>query len=119
MSIRWLRNHCSPLAVLFLSAAALAQTHGTGGGGRPSSPTPSRLDPTTPRSMPSNSVTYRSANDEGKLEFRTQSILVQVPVVVTDKSGNHIHGLTKDDFRLTENGKEQTVSTFEELVANW
>jgi VWFA-related protein len=121
MSIRRLRNHFSPLAVffLFLSVAALAQTRtgGGGGGSRPSQPTQGRLDPTTPRSVPANSVSYRSANDEGKLEFRTQTILVQVPVVVTDKSGSHIHGLTKDDFRLTENGKEQSVSTFEEMVA--
>jgi VWFA-related protein len=57
------------------------------------------------------------ASDEGKLEFRTETILVQVPVVITDKSGNHIHGLTKDNFRVLENGKEQSVSTFEEVVA--
>lgn len=119
MSIRALRNYCSPLALVMLSAAALSQTHGGSGGGggsRPPQPMPSRPDPTTSRAAPSNSV-YRSANDEGKLEFRTQTILVQMPVVVTDKAGNHIHGLTKDDFRLTENGKEQTVSTFEELLA--
>jgi VWFA-related protein len=116
MSIPRLRSSCAPLAVILLSAVTLAQAHG-GTGSRPPQPTPGRVDPTSTRAAPANSVSYRSANDEGKLEFRTQTILVQVPVVVTDKSGNHIHGLTKDDFRLTENGKEQTVSTFEELVA--
>jgi VWFA-related protein len=59
-----------------------------------------------------------SANDEGKIEFRTQSILVQVPVVVTDKSGNHIHGLAKTDLHVFENGKEQPISVFEELVSS-
>lgn len=59
----------------------------------------------------------KTAADEGKITFRTQSILVQVPVIVTDKSGNHIHGLTKDEFRLTENGKQQNLSSFEEVTA--
>jgi len=54
---------------------------------------------------------------EGKITFRSQTILIQVPVVVTDKKGNHIHGLAKDDFRVSENGKEQKIFTFEEFVA--
>jgi VWFA-related protein len=58
-----------------------------------------------------------SADDEGKLEFRTETIFVQVPIIVTDKSGNHVHGLTKEDFHVFENGKEQKLSTFEEVVA--
>ena len=59
----------------------------------------------------------QSANDEGKIEFRTESILVQVPVIVLDKQGKHVRGLTKEDFKVLENGKEQTVSTFEELIS--
>ncbi len=59
----------------------------------------------------------QSANDEGKIEFRTESILVQVPVIVLDKQGKHVRGLTKEDFKVLENGKEQAVSTFEELVS--
>src|SRR5690348_8604097 len=43
-----------------------------------------------------NGVTHH-AEDEGKLEFRSQAILVQVPTVVTDRSGQHVAGLTKDD----------------------
>jgi len=57
-----------------------------------------------------------TADQEGKIEFRTQSILVQVPVIVTDKSGNHLHGLAKEGFHVFENGKEQKVSNFEEIV---
>jgi len=59
-----------------------------------------------------------SAADEPKVEFRSQSVLVQVPVVVTDKSGNHVHGLKKEDFNLFENGKPVSVSVFEELTAS-
>jgi VWFA-related protein len=58
-----------------------------------------------------------SADKEGKIEFRTQTILVQVPVVVTDKYGSHMRGLKREDFRIFENGKEQKVSTFEEIVS--
>ena len=58
-----------------------------------------------PAAVPTN-----TADQEGKIKFRTQTILVQVPIVVTDKSGNHIHGLTKEDFHVFENGKEQKVA---------
>jgi len=44
-------------------------------------------------------------------------VLVQVPVVVVDKSGQHIRHLTKDQFQVLENGKEQKLATFEEVVA--
>jgi VWFA-related protein len=59
-----------------------------------------------------------SAADEPRVEFRSQSVLVQVPVVVTDKSGNHVHGLKKEDFNVLENGKPVSVSVFEELSAS-
>jgi VWFA-related protein len=55
------------------------------------------------------------AEQEGKLVFKSQTVLVQVPVVITDKSGTHVHGLTKDDFRLLENGKEQKITVAEEV----
>jgi VWFA-related protein len=47
--------------------------------------------------------------------FRSRSELVLVPVVVRDKHGKHISGLTKEAFRLEEKGKEQTISLFEEI----
>lgn len=55
--------------------------------------------------------------EQGKpLQFRSQTSIVQVPVVVTDKAGNHIHGLTKADFRVLENGKAQKIASFEEII---
>ena len=41
--------------------------------------------------------------------------LVLVPVVVTDKSGKHIPGLTKDSFVLQEDGNPRNVAVFEEV----
>lgn len=51
------------------------------------------------------------------LSLKSQTDLVLVPVVVRDNQGKHIPGLTKDKFRLEENGKEQTISLFEEIQA--
>jgi VWFA-related protein len=51
-----------------------------------------------------------------EIKFRTQAVLIQVPIIVTDRSGNHIHGLNKENFHVFENGKEQKVATFEEIV---
>ena len=41
---------------------------------------------------------------------RVSSNLVMVPVSVTDAQGNAIQGLTKTDFRLIEEGKQQEIS---------
>jgi VWFA-related protein len=111
-----------PLTIfLLLSLAASAQTRGGGGGRTPvSNPSPIRTTPpsygTSNNSFP-GSVPIHTVDDEGKIEFRTETILVQVPIVVTDKSGNHLHGLTKDDFHIFENGKEQKVTAFEEIIS--
>ena len=53
----------------------------------------------------------------GTLKFRTQTVIVEVPAVITDKSGHVLHGLTKDDFRVFEDGKERRIATFEEVRA--
>ena len=108
------RSYCFLLGLgVVLSSFCLAQTRGPGRvAGSPTSGSAGTQRSNTPSGLGSH-----SANDEGKLEFRTQATLVQVPVVVTDKAGSHIHGLTKDDFQVLENGKEQKLATFEELTA--
>lgn len=45
--------------------------------------------------------------------FRSYTKLVQVPVVVTDRAGRPIQGLTKDDFAVYENGKKVSVAVFQ------
>jgi VWFA-related protein len=41
--------------------------------------------------------------------------VIGVDVVVTDKKGNPVTGLTKDDFQIFENGQEKTISNFYEI----
>jgi VWFA-related protein len=57
------------------------------------------------------------ANTQAIPTFKSRTDLVLVPVVVRDHKGKHIAGLSKDVFRLEENGKPQTISLFEELQA--
>lgn len=107
-------------SVLLLAIPTLAQRSTNGG-----IPSQSSAGPGLPTSWDSvaHSNTFGevtkpvTASDEGKLKFRTETILIQVPVVVTDKKGDHLRGLTKEDFVISENNKEQKISTFEELVA--
>jgi VWFA-related protein len=109
--------------VLCLWSQGAAAQRSTGGGGRT---TTSGSRTTTSNSNPHigteptflTTVPTVHAEDESQVEFRSETVLVQVPVVVTDKSANHIHKLTKDDFQLFENGKEQKISVFEEMITN-
>ncbi len=54
----------------------------------------------------------QSPNDQPAI-FRTNANLVLVDVVVTDK-GTAVQGLKASDFRVSEDGREQTIATFEE-----
>lgn len=49
------------------------------------------------------------------LTFTSRSELVSVPVVVVNKKGDHVSGLTKDEFELKEDGKTKAIATFEEI----
>ena len=44
--------------------------------------------------------------------------IVNVDVIVTDSKGNRVHGLSKDDFEILENGKPQPVSNFAEYASD-
>jgi VWFA-related protein len=58
----------------------------------------------------------KEKNSEVKFTSRTE--LVLIPTLVTDKSGNHISGLKKEDFTVLENGAEQKIATFEEITSD-
>jgi VWFA-related protein len=49
-----------------------------------------------------------------KLSENIDVSIVNLDVIVTDKRGAHVHGLTKDDFEIRENGKSQPITNFAE-----
>jgi len=65
--------------------------------------------PQTP--PPSQPAPEMSSRDE-PATFKTRVNLVLVPVVVRDRNGRAVTGLTKDDFRLFDKGKPQEISRF-------
>lgn len=57
------------------------------------------------------------ATQSAMTTLHTGTKLVVVDVVVRDKSGHPVHGLTREDFVLSEGGKQQTLKSFEEYAA--
>lgn len=54
---------------------------------------------------------------EGQIPvFKNRAEVVLVPVVVRDKKGKIVTGLTKDAFQIEENGKKREISSFEEIT---
>ena len=44
--------------------------------------------------------------------IKTETRLVVVDAVVTDKKDNYVKDLNKKDFKVYEDGKEQSITTF-------
>jgi VWFA-related protein len=114
---RMLRHLSLPWVLVLISTLAFAQHSGgsTGSHGSGGSNIYGGSNGLGGNNLSSSNLP--TADMEGKVEFHTETILIQVPIVVTDKNGNHLHQLTKDDFHVFENGKEQKLSTFEEVIA--
>lgn len=64
---------------------------------------------------PGNATLQEESPGQRTFQLQVQSNLVLVRVAVRDKSGEPVHGLKRDDFRLFDQGKEQTISHFEEV----
>jgi VWFA-related protein len=47
-----------------------------------------------------------------QLTFRVETNFIEVDAIVTDSRGAFVRGLTREDFRLFEDGKPQTVEAF-------
>jgi len=85
------------LALLALSALLLP------GGFAQAPQQPASPPPVPPRQVPLNpKSTIRAAVD-----------LVQVDVEITDRNGKPVKGLRQDQFTVSEDGKEQKISTFD------
>ena len=61
--------------------------------------------------LPAQSSKNAAPADSGNI-IRTETKLVLVDAVVTDKKGNYIRDLTAKDFRVWEDKKEQMVTSF-------
>ena len=61
--------------------------------------------------LPAQSSKNKAPADSGSV-FRTETKLVLVDAVVTDKKGNYIRDLTAKDFRVWEDKAEQTIKSF-------
>src|ERR1044071_2055835 len=49
--------------------------------------------------------------------LRINTELVQTGVTVVDRQGHFVNGLKRDEFELTVEGKPQSISFFEQVVA--
>ena len=85
---------------LLLTAAVSAQT--------PTPPKPAQT-PAVHETTPGQPATVPT--------LHANTRLVIVDVVVSDAKGNPVHKLTQSDFMLSEGGKPQTISHFEEHTA--
>jgi hypothetical protein len=70
--------------------------------------------PESPSSQEAQTHSVNGSASGGELHFRSRATLVQVPVLVT-KRGDHVSGLTPGDFHVFEDGKQQRVTSFEEI----
>ena len=70
----------------------------------------------SPKPGPSPQPAPPSPAAEPAPTFPSQVELVTVDVVVTDKKGNPVPDLTKDEMQITEDGVPQTVTSFETIL---
>lgn len=59
-------------------------------------------------------ATQRSAPKEGQPKIAVKTVLVLLPVNVTDSRGAFVPGLKMNDFRVFENGQPQKLTVFDE-----
>ncbi len=74
---------------------------------------PPQPAPTPSQTQQQQNNTQPQAGANGTFTIRRTARLVVLDVVVTDKAGNVVTGLTKDDFHVTELDQPQTILNFE------
>lgn len=57
-----------------------------------------------------NFAKAQDPNDNSPIKVDT--LLLNIPITVTDKSGHHISGLKKEDFSIYQNGEKQQIEFF-------
>jgi VWFA-related protein len=105
---------------IFLAAGAVAQEPAAGAPQSPAaqtqnqSATPEGAAGVLPQEKSTNQGFSAPAVTPDTPIFKTTTRIVVLDVVVTDKRGAPVRGLKQSDFRVLENGHEQTVEVFEE-----
>jgi VWFA-related protein len=104
--------------LLFLASAGgikAQSSGGTAGQNSASAPPPTKDTSSTTAATPasSNETKPEVSSRDTSTTFRIRVNLVQVRVVVRDSKGNLITDLKKEDFLLYDQGKLQTISTFD------
>lgn len=59
------------------------------------------------------SIGTQTANDSPPLRLQIESKLVVIRVVVRDAQGRPVNGLKKEDFKVFDQGKEQSIAQFD------
>jgi len=59
-----------------------------------------------------NTSSQDSQKSKGDEPIRLNASLVQVPAIVTDRSGKFVTDLSRSDFSISEDGKRQDISIF-------
>ncbi len=91
--------------------AGIAAGAGAGQGtGQAAKPSPNQ-EPEPSQSRP-QSESQKQTQSPYTLQVNTRVVLTDV--TVTDKHGNPVRGLTEEDFRIFDNGKPQTLASFDE-----
>jgi Ca-activated chloride channel family protein len=67
------------------------------------------------RPQPSPSPTPPGENTQGTVRIPVRR--VRLPITVTDKKGQFVPGLTKEDFMILEDKVEQTIETFSDDIS--
>ena len=114
MKMNPFKIHLAQITVLFaLLLPAYTQ------GSRPSRQTPSnQATPTATNPLDNSGPRILPAEDTAPIKFTSRVESVLVPVIVQDKSRKHVSGLSKNDFVVQENGKDQPIVSVEEVRAD-
>jgi len=74
---------------------------------------PAQPIPVNPRQAPAPPPPANKLAPGGKGTIRSNVSLVEIDVQVTNRDGKPVKGLKQDQFSITEDGKQQKISTFE------
>jgi len=71
-----------------------------------------QIQPQPPKAQATSQKPAEMAPYVEKIDVR----VISIDVIVTDKKGNRVTGLTKDDFLIYENGIPKSISNFYEVL---